>query len=89
MSLSKQAKEKLIKDFAQNPHDTGSSEVQIAMLTENIRLLTEHLKQHSKDYASKRGLLQQVSDRRSLLGYLERKNPTLYRELINRLGLKK
>ena len=69
--------------------DTGSPEVQIALLTENIRSLTEHLKVHKKDYASRRGLLKMVGRRSSLLRYLRNRNPERYRTILERLGLRR
>ena len=70
MALTKERKSQIIKDFAKNEKDTGSTEVQIAILTEEINNLTEHLKEHSHDYHSRRGLLKKVGQRKSLLNYL-------------------
>jgi len=70
MALSKEVKSEIVKKFAKNEKDTGSAEVQIAILTEEIKTLTEHLKEHSHDYHSRRGLLKKVGQRRSLLNYL-------------------
>lgn len=89
MVLHKKTKATLINEFKKNEHDTGSIEVQIAMLTEDIRFLTEHLKKHAKDFSSKRGLLRKVSRRKSFLGYLEQKDPQKYHDIINRLNLKR
>lgn len=89
MAISKQTKETLMKDFAQSPGDTGSAEVQVALLTEDIRMLTEHFKVNPKDNSSKRGLLMKVSRRRRLLQYLERHDRAKYEEITKRLGLKK
>lgn len=89
MALAKEVKEKIVKKYARNEGDTGSPEVQIAILTEEIKELTEHLKVHTHDYHSRRGLLQKVGQRRSLLNYLLKKDVTRYRELIKSLGLRK
>jgi small subunit ribosomal protein S15 len=89
MAVSKEIKEKLIGEFAQGAHDTGSIEVQIALLTEDIRALTEHFKENQKDFSSKRGLLIKVSRRKRFLQYLEKHDPAKYQEVIKRLGLKK
>jgi len=87
--LTKQAKEKIISDFSTHDGDTGSPEVQIALLTERINELTEHLKIHRKDHASRRGLLKMVGTRSALLKYISSKDPKRYREIISRLGLRK
>lgn len=89
MAISKEKKGSLIRDFAQNPSDTGSVEVQVALLTEDIRMLTEHFKEHSKDNSSKRGMLMKVSRRKKLLHYLERHDRAKYEEVTKRLGLKR
>jgi len=89
MALSTVDKKKIIKAFAQKEGDTGSAQVQIALLSENILRLTEHLKVNRKDFASKRGLLKMVARRKNLLRYLERENEVLYRDMIGRLGLRK
>ena len=89
MAVRKETKEKLVKEFAQNASDTGSVEVQIALLTEDIRALTEHFKENQKDFSSKRGLLIKVSRRKRFLQYLEKHNPAKYQDVIKRLGLKK
>ena len=85
----KEAKAKLIKDFAKNDKDTGSTEVQIAILTEEINNLTEHLKEHKHDFHSRRGMLKKVGQRRSLLNYLIKNDVTRYREIVKSLGLRK
>ncbi len=89
MSITKERKAELIKQFARSEGDTGSPEVQVAVLTERINALTEHLKVHPKDYASRRGLLMLVSRRRRLLDYLKRKDLGRYQTLIERLSLRK
>ena len=87
--ISKEKKTEIIKEYALTPGDTGSPEVQIAVLTERIRELTEHLKIHKKDHHSRRGLLKMVGQRRRLLAYLKDKDINRYRSLIERLGLRK
>ena len=89
MALNKEAKQEIIKNFARGEKDTGSAEVQIAILTEEIKNLTEHLKEHKHDYHSRRGLLKKVGQRRSLLNYLINKDVTRYREVVKKLGLRK
>ena len=89
MALSKEAKAELIKDFAKNDKDTGSTEVQIAILTKEINNLTEHLKEYKHDYHSNRGLLKKVGQRKNLLKYLAKKDIKSYREVIKKLGLRK
>ncbi len=89
MSITAERKQTLVKDFAQSAGDTGSPEVQIAILTERIVNLTEHFKTHKKDNHSRRGLLKMVSKRRRLLDYLKRKDQSRYEETIKRLGLRK
>ena len=89
MALSKVEKEKIIKEFARDEKDTGSSEVQIAILTSEINKLTEHLKNHPQDKHSKRGLLMKVGKRRSLLNYLIETDVKKYREVVAKLGLRK
>ena len=89
MSITQERKAELIKEFGRKEGDTGSPEVQISILTERIRNLTEHLKEHNKDFHSRRGLLIMVGQRRSLLDYLRRKNQTRYDELIKTLGLRR
>lgn len=87
--LAKQKKEKIIGDFEAHEGDTGSPEVQIALLTTRINELTEHLKIHRKDHASRRGLLKMVGTRSALLKYISKKDVKRYREIISRLGLRK
>lgn len=87
--LAKQEKEKIISDFEMHDGDTGSPEVQIAILTKRINDLTEHLKIHRKDHASRRGLLQMVGTRTALLKYINKKDVSRYQAVISRLGLRK
>ena len=89
MSVTAERKQKLIKDNARNSGDTGSPEVQVAILTERINNLTEHFKSHAKDNHSRRGLLMLVNKRRSLLDYLKREDSERYNALIAKLGLRK
>ena len=89
MALTKEVKTDIIKKFARSEGDTGSAEVQIAILTEEIKQLTEHLKEHSHDFHSRRGLLKKVGQRRSLLNYLLREDVTRYRKIVKDLGLRK
>lgn len=89
MALTKERKNQLIDEFKTHDNDTGSPEVQIAVLTEQINLLNEHLRTHKKDHHSRRGLLKMVGKRRNLLTYLRGKDVTRYRELINKLGLRR
>ena len=89
MALTKEEKEKLVKEYQRDEKDTGSCEVQIAILTKEINDLTEHLKVHKHDYHSNRGLLKKVGKRRNLLQYLAKKYVVRYRELIQKLGLRK
>ena len=89
MAITKERKAELVKTYGKNEQDTGSSKVQIAILTEEINDLTEHLKVHKHDFHSKRGLLMKVGKRRNLLEYLKRTDINRYRELIKRLGLRK
>lgn len=89
MALTKDVKSEIIKKYARGEGDTGSAEVQIAILTEEINELTGHLKVHSHDFHSRRGLLKKVGQRRSLLNYLLKENVGRYRELIKSLGLRK
>ncbi len=84
-----QVKSAIIADFRKNDKDTGSVEVQIALLTDRIKTLTAHFKTHAKDFVSKRGLLVMVGKRRRYLSYLERSDEAKYRQLIQRLGLRK
>lgn len=87
--LLKEEKQKIIKNFANNEKDTGSVEVQVALLTNRINSLNEHLKIHKKDKSSYRGLLKMVGNRRSFLKYLKKINIDRYRNLIEKLGLRK
>ncbi len=87
--ISKEKKTAVINEYARTPGDTGSPEVQVAILTARIQELTEHLKANPKDHHSRRGLLKMVGQRRGLLGYLKSKDIDRYRELIDRLGLRK
>ena len=87
--LSTEHKQRLIKDFQLKAGDTGSTEVQVALLTERIRGLTDHLRRHDKDHATRRGLLMLVGKRRRLLRYLARENTPKYREVIGKLGLRR
>ena len=89
MALSKEVKNAIVKKYARSEGDTGSAEVQIAILTNEINALTEHLKEHSHDYHSRRGLLKKVGQRRSLLNYLAKNDINGYREVIKKLGLRK
>jgi small subunit ribosomal protein S15 len=89
MSLATQRKKDVITKFATHQGDTGSPEVQVALLSERINYLTEHFKTHAKDHHSRRGLLKLVGQRRRLLDYLKRKHLERYRTLINNLGIRK
>mgnify|MGYP003959034635 FL=1 len=89
MSITAERKQELVKEYAQSEGDTGSPEVQVAILTERIINLTDHLKSHKKDFHSRRGLLMMVGQRRRLLDYVKRKNETRYTDLIKRLGLRR
>lgn len=87
--LDKKLKERIIEKFKTHKGDTGSTEVQIALLTEEIKQLSSHLKNNKKDYSSRRGLLRKVNERRRLLKYLEKENTKSYLEIISRLKIKK
>ena len=89
MALSKVQKSQIVGEYGFSPNDTGSPEVQVALLTTRINELTEHLKTHKHDESSRRGLLKLVGQRRRHLAYLQKKDVTRYRELITRLGLRK
>ncbi len=89
MSITTARKAELIKTYAVKSHDTGSPEVQVALLSERISNLTEHFKSHVKDNHSRRGLLKLVSQRRQILDYLRRTNEGRYKELIERLGIRR
>ncbi len=86
--LLKEDKEKIIRQFARHEGDTGSPEVQIAIMSKRISYLTEHLKVHKKDHATRRGLMKLIGKRRRLMRYLKRKDPKAYYELIRRLGIR-
>lgn len=89
MALTKEAKKEIITKFQRFEGDTGSPEVQIALLTERINYLTEHFKVHKKDFSSRRGLLKLVNQRRKHLEYLKEHDFSRYKEIINKLGLRK
>ena len=89
MSINADRKKEIIKDFATNDGDTGSPEVQVAVLTERIKNLTEHFKDHKKDNHSRRGLLKLVNQRRKILDYIKSKDEPRYEEIIKRLGLRR
>ncbi len=89
MSVTAEKKQEIISSNARDPKDTGSPEVQVALLTERIRNLTEHFKDHHKDNHSRRGLLMMVNKRRTLLAYLKKKDVERYNALIQKLGLRK
>ena len=87
--MTKERKQEIINEYKRDEKDTGSSEVQIALLTERINELTEHLKVHKKDNHSRRGLLKMVGKRRNLLNYLAKKDAEKYKEVVEKLGLRK
>ena len=89
MALTKERKQEIFKQFGKNEQDTGSPEIQIALLTERINELTEHFKSHQKDFAGRRGLLRLVGRRRNLLNYIRKNDVARYREIIQTLGLRK
>jgi small subunit ribosomal protein S15 len=89
MPLDPEVKTKIIEEFKRHPSDTGSPEVQIALLTARIKQLEEHLKVHRKDFHSRRGLMKLIGQRRALLNYLRRTDFLRYQSVINKLGLKK
>jgi small subunit ribosomal protein S15 len=89
MSITAERKSEVIKEYAKGANDTGSPEVQVAILTERIKNLTEHLQGHDKDFHSRRGLLVMVGQRRRLLDYLKKKNNERYQDIIARLGLRR
>jgi len=89
MSLNTEATQQIIKDYQRSPGDTGSPEVQVALLSARINQLSEHFKGHAKDHHSRQGLLRMVSARRSLLDYLKRHDTERYRNLVSRLGLRR
>ena len=88
MSISKESKKKFIDEFSKNKNDTGSTSIQIAVITERIKNLTEHFKTHNKDNHSKRGLVALVNQRKKLLNYLSKKNKSEYSELIKKLNIR-
>ena len=87
--ITKEMKEQIIKEYGRTEGDTGSPEVQIAILTHRIKTLTEHLKANQKDFHSRRGMLKMVGHRRNLLGYLQKKDINRYRAIIEKLGIRK
>ena len=89
MALSKDQKSKIVESFKRDANDTGSVEVQVALLTERINKLTEHMKEHTHDYHTNRGLLKMVGKRKSLLDYLKKTDVQRYRDLIKKLNLRK
>lgn len=89
MAITKERKKEIISQFGINSKDTGSEQLQVALLTENINNLTVHLKENKKDFSSKRGLFKMISRRRKFLKYLESEGREQYKELIKRLGLRK
>lgn len=89
MVLQREEKEQIVKDFKKTDQDTGSPEVQAALLTQEIKMLTDHCQKNPKDFSSKRGLIKMVCLRRKLLNYIERTNTVEYKKIIERLGLRK
>lgn len=89
MSITAQRKQELVKEFQLNDSDTGSAEVQCAILTERIKNLTEHFKEHKHDFHSRRGLLIMVGKRRKLLNYIKKHDESRYQDLIKKLGIRK
>jgi small subunit ribosomal protein S15 len=89
MALSTEQKKQIVSDYQRSPGDTGSPEVQVALLSANIQDLTSHFQEHKHDHHSRQGLLRMVSNRRKLLDYLKRKDVGRYQELISRLGLRR
>ena len=89
MAITTDEKQKIISDYKIHDTDTGSSEVQVAILTEKIKYLTDHFKAHAKDHHSRRGLLKMVGKRRRLLNYMKNKDIGKYRELVDKLGIRK
>ena len=89
MSLTQEAQQAILEEFGSNNQDTGTTEVQIALITKRIQNLTEHFRSHKKDHNSRRGLLKLVGQRRRLLSYLRRKDVERYRNIIKKLGLRK
>ena len=89
MSITKEKKQELIKKYKKNENDTGSADVQVAILSEKIKSLTDHLKEHHKDFISRRGLLTMVGKRRNLLNYIKNNDENRYVDLIKTLGLRR
>ncbi|NEV63620.1 30S ribosomal protein S15 [Thiorhodococcus minor] len=89
MTMNAEDKKKIVDEYARGDRDTGSPEVQVALLTARIQQLTEHFKEHKHDHHSRRGLVRMVNSRRKLLDYLKRKDLDRYRDLISRLGLRR
>ena len=89
MAIAAERKKEIVREFAQSEGDTGSPEVQVALLTEHIRNLTDHLRSHKKDFTSRRGLLMMVGTRSKLLRYLRKKDPSRYQAILERLGLRR
>ncbi|MEI8388972.1 MAG: 30S ribosomal protein S15 [bacterium] len=89
MTINLASKQQVIEEYKRDVNDTGSVEVQVALLTEKVKELTEHLKEHKKDFQGRRGLLMMVGKRKKLLGYLKNENVERYRVLIERLGIRK
>jgi small subunit ribosomal protein S15 len=89
MSITAERKQEVIKEYSKGSNDTGSPEVQVAILSERIKNLTEHLQSHEKDFHSRRGLLVMVGQRRRLLDYLKKKDNARYQDVISRLGLRR
>lgn len=89
MKLAKEKKQKLIEDYKEHPKDTGSAQVQVALLTEKINELTGHFKVHKKDFHSRHGLLRMISKRRTLLAYLKKQDEEKYQEVLKKLNLRK
>jgi small subunit ribosomal protein S15 len=87
--LTREEKQAICTEFGKGPQDTGSSQVQVALLTKNITILTAHCQKNPKDFSTRRGLLQMVCDRRSFLQYLQKKDVSKYKELVAKLGLRK
>jgi small subunit ribosomal protein S15 len=89
MAITREEKQAIVNEFGMNGQDTGSSQVQVALLTKNINRLTEHCQKNPKDFSTRRGLLQMVCDRRGFLQYIQRTDENKYRELLAKLGLRK
>ena len=89
MVMTKEEKQDIVKEFQQNPSDTSSAQVQVALITNKLKYLTEHFKKNKKDNHSRRGLLKMVGQRRRLLNYLGKKNNDAYKTLITKLGIRK